>query len=346
MAHLTKPALWGAVAGIALPVALPIALPAPAHAQTLPTAAAYDAQKCVNIGNYFETPADNNWGGSFALDDFNLIKAAGFDTIRLPVRWSDYTGPAPDFAIDPAFFAEVEAAVDAALAQGLNVVLNVHHFDALMENPAAEYKHFAAIWRQLATHYADYPDDLWFEVLNEPTKKLRGEKLINAQTAASLVIRETNPDRIIILMGENWSGINSLYTNMAPLDDNFVYSFHYYDPFNFTHQYASWVDQNLIKEKRGWGSRADRDELTRAVATATEFQTNIGHPVFLGEFGVNAPVKQADRVKWVGAVATAMEAADVGWCLWAFSNTFALYDRDTGFDTDMLDALGLKTPDE
>ncbi len=91
--------------------------------------------------------------------------------------------------------------------------------------------------------------------------------------------------------------------------------------------------------KRGWGSAADRAELARAVEIATAFREATGRPVFLGEFGVNSPVDNDERVKWAGAVRTAMEEAGIPWCLWAYGNTFALYTDENGWDEDMLAAL-------
>jgi endoglucanase len=331
------------IANLMTASALALALTGVAGAQS-ETAAAYDVQKCANIGNSFEAPRDASWGGEFHLSELALIKQVGFDTIRLPVRWSEYVGEGPDFTIDPTFFNEITGVIDEAMRLELNVVLNVHHYEEIMHETISELPKFVRMWQQIATRYADYPDSLWFEVLNEPKDSLRGEALINAQAAASLAIRETNPDRIIILMGEDWSGIDSLDTNMAPFDDNFVYSFHYYDPFRFTHQHASWVPESANWPKRSWGSGSDRRELREAVANAVTFEEEIGHPVYLGEFGVNSPVDHADRVRWTGEVASAMEEAGIGWCLWAFSNTFALYDRETGFDEDMLEALGLEPP--
>jgi len=262
-----------------------------------PIAAAFDMQRCVNMGNSLERDPDAKWGAPIDPTKFASIKAAGFDTVRIPVRWSTYTGDAPTHSIDPVFMAEAENAVDVALSQGLNVILNVHHFEGLMEDPRGEMRHFLAIWRQLATHFSSRPDDLWFEVLNEPNGKLEGKLMQAAQEVALLAIRESNPDRIVIFGGENWSGINSLPTNIAPTDDNIVYTLHYYDPFGFTHQFAPWVDQELVSEKRSWGSRRDRNDLAKAVEVIKSFEDVVKHPVFLGEFGVYDPVQHKERVE-------------------------------------------------
>jgi len=95
----------------------------------------------------------------------------------------------------------------------------------------------------------------------------------------------------------------------------------------------------MPKGKRGWGSSDDKAELAQAIEIATSFREAVNRPVFLGEFGVNSPVDNAERVKWAAAVKTAMEGADSPWCLWAYGNTFALYTDENGWDQDMLAAL-------
>lgn len=303
--------------------------------------AAFDMSRCVNMGNSLEAPANGEWGVPLHLEDFAHIHAAGFDTVRIPVRWSDYTEPDGAFVIRPDFMTEVQTAVDTALAQNLNVILNVHHFEEMMADPRGEMARFLAIWEQISAAFSEAPSDLWFEILNEPNGTLKGRWLQAAQRDAVDVIRRTNADRVIILGGEDWSNVDTLNTNIGPPDKNIVYTFHYYDPFAFTHQNAPWTGPGGPKETRGWGSKADKAELAKAVETASQFQTQIGRPVFMGEFGVYEAAEDGERVKWTGAVRDAMEEAGIPWCLWSFSNSFALYDRAAGWDADMMAVLGM-----
>lgn len=323
-------------------IVLALLLGATASAQSTDiTHAAFDMKRCVNMGNSLDAPPDADWGAPIDIAHFALIKEQGFDTVRIPVKWSAYTGAAPDYKIDPAFKKQVEDVVAAALAQDLNVILNIHHYDEIMDTPKTEFRKLLELWRQIATTFADAPENLWFEALNEPHTNLKGKMMQAAQTASVLAIRESNPTRLIILGGEDWSGIDSLATNIAPPDENIIYTFHYYDPFDFTHQRAAWLGKDMPKKKRGWGDAADRKQLKEAVETAKIFREAIKHPVFVGEFGAYDKIKNKHRVKWAEAVRTEMEAADIPWCLWSFSNTFALYDgRKNRWDDDMLQALG------
>lgn len=294
---------------------------------------------CVNMGNTLDSPRGQPWGDPLDPAHFPLIRAAGFDTIRLPVRWNDHTSGAPDFALEPGFTETVAEAVDAALAADLNVILNIHHYEAIMVDPDGEMAKFTALWGQIATRFADYPSDLWFEALNEPKEQLTGDALAAMQRAAVDTIRKTNPDRIIILGADDWSSIRTLDSNIPPPDGAIVYTFHYYDPFAFTHQDAPWTGENGPKGERGWGSDEDHERVKIDAATAADFAARMERPVFLGEFGAYEAAPKESRVAFTRAVRQAMEAEDIPWCLWSFTNTFPLYDDETGFDDAMLSAL-------
>lgn len=332
--------LSGLVTGAAI---MATALSAPAQAQAqdadAPIASAFQMKRCVNMGNALEAPSHAAWGRHYTRDDYQRVAAAGFDTVRIPMRWNDYLGPRPGFLIHPAMYETVEQQLEWANEAGLSIILNVHHFDELMDNPEEQMPRFRAIWRQLAERYAALPDTVWFEVLNEPHKNLSGQVMRTMQAEALAIIREYDADRIVIMGGEDYSGIRTLGSNIFTQDTNTVYTFHYYDPFNFTHQGASWLGDAMPQGERGWGSAEDRAELAAAVTTATTFSDAVKRPIFLGEFGANATIKAADRVRYNDAVAKAMEDAGIGWCLWSYANTFALYTDAGGWDQPMLDAL-------
>ena len=304
-----------------------------------PIAADFQMKRCVNMSNALEAPNGNSWGRLYTVEDYERIAAAGFDTVRIPVRWSDYTGPAPTYRIHPDFAEVVDNNIRWALRHDLNIVLNVHHFEEIMDDPDKQRARYQALWDQISLRYSQLPDNVWFEALNEPNNNLSGAQMRRFQALALQIIRGDNPDRIVILGGEEWSGINSLGSNLATDDANVVYTFHYYDPFDFTHQKAEWLGEAMPEGSRGWGSRNDQNALANAVEIAVGFREAVQRPVFLGEFGVHAPVEHRERVEWVSAVKTAMEAANIPWCLWGYANTFALYEDESGWDEVMLEAL-------
>lgn len=342
--HLATCVPIGALALIAMPTAAAQEASKAASAETaqsgLPVAQAFKMKRCVNMGNWLETPNGVSWGDdSYGPEDYQRIRAAGFDTVRIPIRWSAYTGPEPEFRIHPDFMELAKSNIQAALDADLNVIMNIHHFEEIMNEPASQMARYIALWKQLSVAFADAPSNVWFETLNEPNKNLSGKLMRQTQSAALAIIRAKNPDRIVIFGGEEWSGIKSLGSNAASDDPNVVYTFHYYDPFDFTHQGATWLGDDMPKGKRGWGSKQDRAQLAADVATAVAFREAVGRPVFLGEFGANDPIDPKERVEYAGAVSEAMEGANIPWCLWAYGNTFRLYTQAKGWDEPMLRAL-------
>ena len=305
------------------------------------SADSFDTKRCMNMGNALDAPKEGEWGHVIQKDSFRLLKQAGFDTVRIPIRWSAHTGGGPDYKIDRRFFARVDEVINQALAQDLQIIINIHHFEELNENPQANFAKFIALWDQIATHYAGLPKSVYFEVLNEPNGALGGDIMRQILTAGFNKIRESNPTRILILGGENWSGINSLPSIPNINDKNQVYTFHYYDPFKFTHQKASWTDLENSGVVR-WGSRTDKDELARAAAFAKQAQAELGFPLFLGEIGAYEKAPYQDVVQYTQATRQAFEGAGISWCAWNFTATFPFYDRQKGgWDLEKLGALGM-----
>src|SRR5690606_30133592 len=89
----------------------------------------------VDLGNALEAPREGAWGLTLKADYFRAIKDAGFDSVRLPVKWSAHAQADAPYTINPAFFERVDWAIDQALANDLNIVVNVHHYDEMATDP-------------------------------------------------------------------------------------------------------------------------------------------------------------------------------------------------------------------
>ena len=311
---------------LAVTVAL-LAAPVLAAAEPLPVGT------CINMGNHLEPERESGWGGKrLEAADFVRIRAAGFDTVRIPVRWSNKTRQQPDYAIDPEWLARVTEVVDQALAADLNVILNDHNFEALHEQPQANRDKRAAIWRQVAAHFADRPvGRLWFEIENEPHGALTNDNLVATLTPALAAIRATNPDRPVVIGGSNWSGIDSLATLELPEDPNVHPTFHYYEPFDFTHQGATWAGQVPKARTRDYGTRADAERLATDVAKLEAYIARTGLTPFMGETGsYDGGTSLAERIQYHAAVREAFAPTGIGTCAWAYTNTFPFWDREKG----------------
>ncbi len=302
----------------------------------------YDVRLCTNLGNALDAPQEGDWGFVIEERHFDVIRDAGFDTVRLPVRWSAHVQTESPYHIDPKFWARVDEVIAQAHARGLTVILNVHHYDELTENPAAERERFLALWAQLAEHYKTYDiRRLHFELLNEARDQLVGEDLNRLMDEAIAVVRETNPERVLIVGGDDWNSLEALSRVPRPRDRNVVGTFHYYLPFNFTHQGAEFLEEPP-EEGLQWGTAEDRAALDNDARQAATERDRLRRPVLMGEFGVYTGVADPERLEWYRAVRVAMEAQGIGWCAWNFGSNFGLWDEERqDWRPGALEALGL-----
>lgn len=308
---------------VAALLASAIASPVLAKTDSLPVG------RCVNMGNSLETPSEGAWGGKkIDAADFKRIADAGFDTIRLPVRWSTRADNAAPYTIDPVFMARVKELVGHARKSGLNVILNSHHFEEIHKDPStANIAKLAGMWTQIAAAFADQPEaHLWFEIENEPHDKFNDSNLLQVLNPALAEIRKTNPTRPVIIGGEFWSGINSLKTLKLPDDPNIVPTFHYYDPFNFTHQGATWVTPSPPLG-RAFGGPDDQKALKDDVQKIRDYVARTGKTPFMGEFGAHSTISNQERANYMRSVRVAFDAVGIGMCAWAYTNTFPLWDQ-------------------
>jgi len=306
------------------------------------SAAEFETKKCINIGNTLEAPRDASWGNAPDKRYFTAIGKTNIDTVRIPVRWSAYAPDEAPYTIEQDWFDTVDEMIGWAMEEDLKVILNIHHFDELYENPAEYSDKFTALWEQVADHYKDYPDTLYFEILNEPRDALSGEVMQEVLLNGLAAIRKTNPERIVIIGGDQWNSIRGLPSiPKTPGDENIVHTFHYYDPHAFTHQMAPWAGMPEDREV-DWGSDEERQQVMDDAAIAKAHGEATGYPVFLGEYGVYDRVPLEKRVPFTAMVRETMEDAGIATCPWAFANTFPVWDRDKEeWLPGMKDALGV-----
>jgi len=274
--------------------------------------------RCVNLDQALEAPNEGDWGYRITQADIVWIAAEGFDTIRLPVRFDAHW----DGQIAPDFLARVDTVIDWAMAEDLNVILDLHHFDNLMRNPAANAATFQAIWVELAEYYADHDDRLIFELLNEPHDALTTPKAVALFENVMPIIRAENPDRWVIIEGGDWADLNALPA-LPRFDERTALSFHYYGPWEFTHQQASWLTDP--PPPMAWGSDSDIASVTGDIGQAAKS----GVPLLLGEFGVTSETEGQYRSDWAKTVRLAAETHGIGWCHWGFAGNFAIFDSRT-----------------
>jgi endoglucanase len=296
----------------------------------------------MNLGNALDAPSEGRWGVTLDESYFAAIADAGFDSVRLPVRWSAHASEHAPWTIEQTFLDRVAWAVDTALDHGLAVVLNVHHYERLMELPEVETDRFLAIWQQIAARFSEYPDLLMFELLNEPSHRLDAERWNALLWPTIERLRRSNPVRTLIVGPALFNHIRQLDTLSLPVDDrHLIVTVHYYQPRQFTHQGASWQTGSAQWLGTTWhGSASEREPIEGDLRAAARWAQHHGRPLYLGEFGVIREADPASRAAWTRFVARTAESLGYSWAYWEFASGFSVYDTDRRqWDPAMLDAL-------
>jgi len=280
---------------------------------------------------------------------FTMAKAAGLDHIRLPVRFNAHADKHAPFTIEASFFKRVDWAVDRATANGLSIIIDLHHYEELMKKPAEHAERLLAIWKQVAEHYKNRPASVAFELINEPCNELKSALLNPLQQRAISAIRATNPTRLIIADSYFWAGADYLKELELPADPNVVASFHEYQPILFTHQnmpfmpgefqtrgvvfpgppaesvtpvemgqntewvrtwFASYNSQPIATNSNGPNAVFDYFKLVEAYIKSSKRR------VYMGEFGVTDNADPKSREEWLRLVRKEAEKRKIGWAVW------------------------------
>ncbi len=341
----------------------PSALPASPRHDTPAYAAAKLFRRGANCANYLEVPPGQTWGVRHTAEDLKKMRTEGFDHVRIPIGWHHYAGPAPEYKLSDAIFGKVDDLVTNATAIGLNVLLNIHHFDQFTTDPAARTEEFYALWRQIAAHYATAPAGVAFELLNEP-KDAAKTAVINPIFAEAIrQIRLTNPHRTIFLGPGFWNSVNELPNFQLPDNDqNLIVTVHCYEPFYFTHQGATWAGPDtrltgihfpgppatplepapgvtLTQNSQDWLRRYNTlpaaenpsgpQKFVNLIQKAKAWSAAHGRPVHFGEFGCFKTADPESRARFYAGFRAALDDADMGWAVWDWKSGFNYWDPKT-----------------
>ena len=310
-------------------------------------------------------------------DDLKLMRRMGFDHVRISLDAVPLLAWKNGAADGVAYMAELDRVVDAAVADGLAVIVDVHpedEYKKTMLTGEDNAEAFASLWKALAGHFAKHdPERVFFELMNEP-EQTDTARWTDLQTRAIAQIRSVAPQFTVIASAIHWDGLQDLLAFKPLADANVIYSFHDYDPMVFTHQGASWAG-DLLKPLRAvpypstpenvmpvlaaepdlksqfnveqYGlDRWDAQRLDVEVSFARKWGEQNRVPVYCGEFGVHKPyANAADRARWIHDMRTALEHNGIGWAMWDYSTNFGVVSKEGGktiVDEGVVKALGLK----
>lgn len=271
-----------------------------------------------NVGIKTNTPLsyETHWGQPKTTQAMiDGMKAAGFDTIRIPVAWMTnathlYEG---DYTIDADYMDRVEEVVRYARKAGMYVIIN-DHWDGgwygmfgseSAETRALAMEAYKGMWQQIAERFRDYSDYLIFESANEELGTRFDENsplycsdsvvtYLNDDERYALtneinqtfvdVVRATggnNATRFLLIAGYG-TNIDQTCDDRFQMpkdtvDSKLMVSVHYYDPW-------SYCGASSAASATKWGKVSDYEYMDQQLAKMTKF-TEAGYGVVIGEYG-------------------------------------------------------------
>lgn len=296
-----------------------------------------------NLGNTFDATGGNqnnlysqeqSWGNpKVTAELIHKVKAAGFSTIRIPVTWYRQLSKDGTYTINPAFLARVKEVVDMAYAEGLYVIINVHH-EEWLNSPRLDTEYekigvqLAAIWGQVAAEFADYDQHLIFEGMNEPRMKgtaaewngtAEGIAAVNYLNQVFVDTIRTdakghNGERALMIPGYA-AGCSSAVLNAIKIPqwngvqaENIIISVHSYTPYDFC------LSDAMTNFNRLFTSHTM--EIDMIFYSIKGMFLNKGIPVVIGETGATNKDNPAAREQWAYYMGLKAASYGVPICIW------------------------------
>ncbi len=281
----------------------------------------------VNIIGYDNAFWKDYKNGRFKESYFKMIRQAGFSNIRVNLHAFSHMDKSSD-QFDPKWLETLDWVVRKGLEAKLMVILDMHEFNQMADDPVGKKEMFLSVWRQLAPRYKDQPSQVIFEVLNEPNQKLTVEMWNEYLAEAVKIIRETNPTRTLIIGPGNWNGIESLPTLKLPENEqNIIVTVHFYHPMAFTHQGAPWSkDTKDVTGIKWMGTDEEKSYIEKKLKVAADWSIANKRPIFLGEFGSYDKGEMDSRARYTAFVARTAEKFGFSWAYWQFDSDFIVYN--------------------
>jgi endoglucanase len=327
----------------------------PGNAQDLAPA----LQHGINLSNWF-TDFQRQ---PLVERDFRQIKATGFDHVRLPVDpellgFSLGEGSTGRVLFD---FSKLDAAIELARSSGLSIILDIQPSDGFLSfmelDPKAE-RGFVALWGHIAEHYKSMgTNTLVFELLNAPrynNDKARYKTLVADAVSA---IHQIIPKSVIIVDAPKGATLDGFDGLTAINDENVIYAFQFFEPFLFTRQGlkasgygqtvryfrnlpypSSEADPKFVYAPNAADAIEARKSLqdyiaanwdASHIASRIKFAADWGKAnhrrVMCSAFGVTRNlVPVAARYQWIADTRKSLEANEMGWDLWDYTDLFGI----------------------
>jgi len=293
---------------------------------------------------------------SLKSTDLELLKKLGFKSIRLPVAFAFFkTEHIPELQI----FSRIDNVIRQCKLYGFKLIIDYQNGNFNEKNYFSETQEIINLWLKLSKRYTNVnDDDLFFEVYNEPPHM---DPAIWKDAAYNIVtaIRKNDKNRTLIVGASNYNSIYELSRFVRLADENIIYTFHFYEPFLFTHQGADWVGEQEATTGVQFPYNAENFPMLNAKARNTDGEKNYNQyprdgneqsvrdklqivkdwsdkyfvPILCGEYGVyNKYADLQSRCKYIKTVRQTLKTLHIPGLLWEYDGNFSIFDGEPSLE--------------
>lgn len=277
-----------------------------------------------NLGNALESGGgETGWGNPKTTKAMiHAVREAGFNAIRIPVRWEENLKDQTAMTVNDSWLARVKEVVDWALEEDMYVIINVHHESWLEVDPSNSNKternaKLAALWKVIGDYFRNYSYNLAFAGTNEVRRNDWGAPTAEEQEVQNSfnqtfvkAVRSTggkNKNRNLVVQTFACSPYHGLNGFTIPDDSStghLCVEYHYYDPYgyglltgNASSDYYYWGTA-YEDEAKAAGKRIPSDNESTQSNLFNRIQKAWGDKglgIVMGEYGVTNHYTEDDK---------------------------------------------------
>lgn len=329
----------------------------------------------VNLGGWisqYQKFDHHHFDTFITKDDISQIADWGFDHVRLPIDYPILEEDANPGVYLESGFAYLDRCLTWCQDKGLRVIFDIHEapgysFTNTLEAEKKEVntifteshmqQRFINLWEAITRRFLHQAEgSLAFELLNEivlpdgsPWNRL-AQQIIDS-------VRKIDPQRLIIVGGNNYNAVTELSNIQLNPDPNLQYTFHCYEPMVVTHQKAPWVTEmeqynqttefpgevpglaqfletnspiHIPRYANSFGRRLDREFLVNVLKPAKLFMEREHASPYCGEFGVIDLAPMQTRINWTRDFIGILAEYKIGYAYWTYKEMdFGLVDKNS-----------------
>jgi len=289
--------------------------------------------------------------------DFVLIKKLGFKSIRLPVAFTYFESH--NIPVEKVLLL-IDDVIRQCHRYGLKLIIDYHYGELGDNNYYSETSRVINTWNILTKRYIkENDDDLIFELYNEPPH-MDPQRWKDAAFNIITAIRKIDKQRTLIVGASNFNSIYELSRFIRFADENIIYTFHFYEPFLFTHQGATWAGEQVTttgvpfpynaekfpalnpQAKNTWGETnyyqyqhdGNEQSIVDKLNIVKKWGDKYNVPLLCGEYGVYNKYADLDsRCRYIKVVRKTLKALNIPGMLWDYNSTFSIFNGKPSVET-------------